>query len=570
MLDPNYLLHISEGAEEIAEQLHTDIVDRIVERIMLRIGRGDDYILTAQDKWNIETLQQAGYLLEEIQKDIAKATKLQQTEIAEAMEDAGVKALEYDDKVYQSAGLSPTPLTQSPHLIRLMQRSYEATLGEWANFTRTTANSAQQLFIGELDRVYNLVASGAMSYTQALKEVINTVISDGVKVKYPTGHEDTIETATLRAVRTGISQATAQIQLARMDEMEEDLVIVSSHLGARPSHQEWQGKIYSRSGKMYPHFENSTGYGTVTGLCGANCRHSFGPYFEGMDNPYEQYDSEENKKQYEKEQKQRYLERRIRDTKRKTMNFKNSIDNCESETGKAALDSLYQKQAAALQQQKEYYKKYCKENGLKELNERLAVAKWNRKQAAAARGAAKRYEKNILKDNTGEWAEVAKKELLQDEKVLSVRDKETAVIYGPNGKFLFQKRGSNKEVQFTKSEVKRMKDGVITHNHPSGSSFSLEDINLFRESKASEIRVTTEKGVYFLRKPNKWPEAINTREKLKTERNSIAIEVKGKYNKLYKEGKITKAERLQMATAEINQKFAERFGLEYGQEAFED
>lgn len=30
---------------------------------------------------------------------------------------------------------------------------------------------------------------------------------------------DTIETATLRAVRTGISQATSQIQMARVEEM---------------------------------------------------------------------------------------------------------------------------------------------------------------------------------------------------------------------------------------------------------------------------------------------------------------------------------------------------------------
>ena len=86
MLSPDYLLHISEGAEDIAEQLHTDIVKRIVKRIMLRIGRGEDYLLTAVDKWQIENLQQAGYLLEDIEKEIIKALKLQQTEIAEAME----------------------------------------------------------------------------------------------------------------------------------------------------------------------------------------------------------------------------------------------------------------------------------------------------------------------------------------------------------------------------------------------------------------------------------------------------------------------------------------------------
>ena len=392
MLDPNYLLHVSEGAENLAEQLHADIIKRIVNRIMLRIGRGEDYLLTAQDKWQLENLQQAGYLLEDIQQEIAKYTKLQQSEIAEAMEEAGVKALDYDDKIYQSVGLSPTPLTQSPELIRLMQRNYEATMGEWTNFTRTTADQAQRLFLSELDRAYNLVSTGALSYTQAVKEVLNNIVTDGVVVTYPSGHSDTIETATLRAVRTGISQATGQIQTARMDEMNVDLVITSSHLGARPSHQVWQGQVFSRSGdSKYPPFEESTGYGTVSGLCGANCRHSFSPYFEGMDNPFEQYDSEENRKQYEKEQYQRTLERRIRKTKREVMGLKEGVDSAPSEQAKFLADMEYQKKAALLEKQNKAYQEYCKRNKLRPLEERISIAKWDRQQAAAARGAAQRY-----------------------------------------------------------------------------------------------------------------------------------------------------------------------------------
>lgn len=392
ILSPDYLLHISEGAEELASKLHSDIVKRIVNRIMLRIGRGENYILTAQDKWQIENLQQAGYLLEDIQKDIAKVTKLQQAEIAEAMEDAGVMAIEYDNQIYSDVGLSATPLTQSPELIRLMQRNYEATMGEWNNFTRTTAEQAQRLFILEMDKAYNLVLTGSLSYTQAVKEMINTIVSQGVRVDYPTGHSDTIETATLRAVRTGISQATAQIQLSRMDEMEVDLVLTSSHLGARPSHQVWQGKIFSRSGRSkYPNFIESTDYGSVTGLCGANCRHSFSPYFEGMDNPFEQYDSEENLKQYEKESRQRTLERRIRNTKREVMGLKEAVDNCKDDKLKFELDMEYQRKSALLDKQNKAYKDYCDKNGLRPLSDRIQIAKWGRKEASMAREAAKKY-----------------------------------------------------------------------------------------------------------------------------------------------------------------------------------
>lgn len=390
MLSPDYLLHISEGAENISEKLHNDIIKRIINRIMLRIGRGEDYFLTAQDKWNIQNLQQAGYLLEDIQQDIAKATKLQQKEIAEAMEDAGVKALDYDDKIYQSVGLSPTPLTQSPELIRLMQRNYEATLGEWSNFTRTTAESAQRLFLSELDHAYNLVSTGALSYTAAVKEVINRIVSDGVKIKYPTGHEDTIETATLRAVRTGISQATSQIQMTRAEEMGVDKFIISSHLGARPSHQVWQGKVFTKD-ELKSTDDGMPALGTATGLSGINCRHSVSPWFEGMENPFEQYDSEENLKQYEKEQRQRVLERRIRNTKAEVMGLKESVDKCADERARFELDMDYQRKSALLQKQNKMYNDYCKENDLKKLSDRISIAKWDRQQAAAARGATQRY-----------------------------------------------------------------------------------------------------------------------------------------------------------------------------------
>ena len=257
MLSPDYLLRVSEGAEEIAEELHADIMNRVIERIMTRIGRGDGYLLTAQDKWQLQVLTDAGYLLEDIQKEIARRVGIMQTEIAEAMEDAGVKAVEYDDAVYQAAGLSTKPLQQSPALIRIMQRNYEATLGEWVNFTGTTAGAAQQSFIKACDKAYQLTMSGTVSYSQAVKEALDTLVADGVTVTYPSGHTDTIETATMRAVRAGISQASGQITDARMEEMGWDIILTSSHLGARPgdgaedfrNHAWWQGKFYSKSGK---------------------------------------------------------------------------------------------------------------------------------------------------------------------------------------------------------------------------------------------------------------------------------------------------------------------------------
>lgn len=395
MLTPSYLLHATEPAEEIAEKLHSDILNRIIERIMIRFERGDDYVLTAVDKWQIETLQQAGFLLDDIQKELAAATPYMKSEIAEAMEDAGVRALEYDDTIYRDAGLDPVPLVQSPELIQLMQRDFEATAGDWQNFTRTTVGAAQQTFIKACDDAYHQAMTGTISPAQAIKEALEKVVSDGVVVRYPSGHMDTIETATARAVRTGISQASAHIQLARMDEMDVDLVIVSSHLGARPTHYVWQGKVYSRSGASdkYPDFVESTGYGSATGLCGINCRHNFSPYFDGMRNPFEHYDSEENKKQYETEQRQRTLERRIRDTKREVLAWDTARQAAQG-SFKDMIEKEYQRKAALLQKQNQAYNEFCKSTGQKKRSERIQIAKWNRSEAAKARAAAKRHDED--------------------------------------------------------------------------------------------------------------------------------------------------------------------------------
>lgn len=401
MLTPEYLYRITEGAEDIASQLHANILQKIIERMMLRIGRGEDYLLTATDRWQIEVLQDAGYLLEDIQKELADKTKKQVKEIQEAMEDAGVQALSWDDKIYQAAGLSPIPLLQSPVLMRLMQRNYEATSGEWRNFTRTTANEAQRFFINQMDNAYNMVVSGAVSYTEAVRDVISDVSETGMKVNYPSGYKMSIESATMMIVRTGISQAAAEVSLERMKEMDWDIILVSSHLGARVgdggknpgNHSWWQGKFYSRTGrdKRFPDFVSSTGYGSITGLSGVNCRHSFGTG-DGENNPFEQYDTEKNRKAYETQQCQRTLERRIRDSKRKVQNLQTAVDNCKDEKLKFELQQKLDRKAYTLSQQNKAYKQYCKDNNLKEHADRLKVAKWSREQASKAAGAALRYQ----------------------------------------------------------------------------------------------------------------------------------------------------------------------------------
>lgn len=402
MLTPEYLQNATDGAERIASQMHRNIMDKIIARMMSRIGRGEDYLLTATDKWQIMVLQDVGELLSDIQKEIADKTKKQLPEIKAAFQDAGIEALKWDHAIYEAVGLNPPPLAQSPTLIRILERDYAATEKMWRNFTRTTAEESQRIFINEMDNAYRNVVSGAVSYTEAVKDVLDKVTENGVKVTYPTQRKLSIEAATMMIVRTGIGQAAADISIKRMEEMEWDTILVSAHVGARTgdggmnptNHLWWQGRFYSRTGKdkRYPDFRETTGYGTGEGLCGWNCRHSFGTGDE-INNPFD-IDSIKKADNYKAEslqKRQRTLERRIRNSKGDLQNIQTAIDSCRDEKLKFELQQMYDRKSAVLRRQNKQYRDYCKENDLKEYSERLRVAQWDRSQAVKSAKAAQRY-----------------------------------------------------------------------------------------------------------------------------------------------------------------------------------
>jgi hypothetical protein len=169
-----------------------------------------------------------------------------------------------------------------------------------------------------------------------------------------------------------------------MDEMGCDLVETSAHAGARPSHAVWQGKIFSRSGRhpKYPHFATATGYGTGEGLGGWNCRHSFFPYFEGMEPTYTKEELKDmNAKKYEYNGKklteyeatqiQRYIERNIRRWKRE---FK-AMEAAGQPTDEAA---------AKIRSWQERQKDFIRQTGLKRQYDRENIAEYGRKEARIA------------------------------------------------------------------------------------------------------------------------------------------------------------------------------------------
>lgn len=411
MLTPEYLFRITEASEESASALHTDVIKRII-RCFLDTSRAT---ADSQGIYYMKMMEHSAELMQDLQSIIAKQLRVQENVVASAFEEAGIETLKYDSRIYERMGIKSDAIELTPKMIRMARRNYEATMGEYKNFTRSMANQSNKLFLDECDKAYMKVMNGTESLSKAFRTAIDNIANNGVVVTYPSGHKDTIETATLRTVRTGVNQASAQIQFVKMQENNCNLVLTSAHIGARPSHFPWQGRVfyvdwstfnpYTRRSMnetipnpatrhpKYPDFVESTRYGYVDGLCGANCRHSFSPYKEGMVNPYQDFDSENNQKAYDLGQRQRALERRIRRTKRLLSSYSEAINNSESETEKTYYQNRYDRHSAILQRQNADYRNFCSENSLKQLADRTKVARWSRSDAAKAVNAARRYNK---------------------------------------------------------------------------------------------------------------------------------------------------------------------------------
>lgn len=107
-----------------------------------------------------------------------------------------------------------------------------------------------------------------------------------------------------------------------------DLYIVSYHNGARPLCYDWQNKVISANNVsrdvpdldgnvVHVYAQNETTYGEPAGLFGINCKHYPSPFIPGVSVVRGQVqDKAENDKQYAESQKQRALERNLREQKR--------------------------------------------------------------------------------------------------------------------------------------------------------------------------------------------------------------------------------------------------------------
>lgn len=262
-----------------------------------------------------------------------------------------------------------------------------------------------QAYQRALDSSTLQIQSGAISYNQAIANAVKQLAESGIKVvDYESGHTDQIDVAARRAVMTGVAQICDRYSDQSAEYMDTRYFEITAHSGARDkpgpspwsSHKAWQGRIYYKSENeepdplgQYKDLVETTGYGYVDGLTGANCRHYKHAYIPGVMEPtYTEEQLEhiddglgcefDGKKYtaYEATQMQRRLERSIRKQKRLKNAYKASGLKDEETAAAAKLRRLNTK-----------YHDFSNAAGLPEQPERTRILYTDAKSEAAASAA---------------------------------------------------------------------------------------------------------------------------------------------------------------------------------------
>ena len=307
MLEPNYLQNVGDDLEKLYQELATEILVDIAERIKM-----NQDAMTSTAEYLNNKLKQLGLQQDWINKRLAEILHTSEEEVDRIMQQSAYKSIRDTFDRLEAGGYDTSGLEFSDQI----KKGTSALWGDIQNLTRTTAQLASDTFMRYYDMAYLQVSSGAYSLDQATANTIDKLCREGLtKVSYPSGAQRSIESAVRLAVRTAVNQNALACEKSVIDELDINLVQTSAHMGARPSHVAWQGKVFwvNYPEGNYENFYEATGYGTGAGLGGWNCRHSFTAYFPGISEDYNKpVNPKENDRIYQMEQRQRSYERNMR------------------------------------------------------------------------------------------------------------------------------------------------------------------------------------------------------------------------------------------------------------------
>lgn len=541
MFTPEVTEAIPIALEQIFGSLQMSIMTEIV-RMLLEAAE-----IIPSTGYKMSRLYDLGTSKKRIKDIVARTLNLSDKEVENIFKNVTESGYNEAESAFIEQGKEFIPYSENEPLQQFVRAVQEQTQNECKNITQSMGFAKRQpdgslgftpvadYYQETLDKAVTEIASGASDYNTVLEKTVTEMTNSGLRtVDYASGHSNRVTVAARRAVSTGLNQVVGKINEENAEKLGTNYFEVSWHSGARPSHQVWQGRVYSKE-----ELESVCGLGKVTGLCGANCYHSYSPFTPGItprtytDEQLDKMNAEENKPveyngktytKYEATQRQRRLETAMRAQRQKIKLL---------EEGGADEQAIINARARYVKTSDEYVN-FSKSVGLSQQWDRVTVGSNTvkgitkpKKAEMPLRGIknvddgkirgmnsnkhiAKSKKGDILKEESKksitpitdkaiervpkvdidgyseeQRVEIQKqhKELLKFSKEHN-QNKEVAFVFREDLTDKTPLLGADDHLDFGTSLSGKGNNLMILHNHPRNSSFSDVDISLFKNLKS--------------------------------------------------------------------------------------
>ena len=410
MLSPEYLKGVSAGIAAQFQELEGILIWDIARRIESTIS--DPMNLTATAEIQLKIMQEMDYDMVRIRESLAAKMQIALEEVDTLIYESGRMSYEDDAKMYQVVDKILPDFKSNPFVNNIVRATQDQMNQNLLNLSNTIgfvekdgkSYGVDDYFKRSMDKAVFQTASGAFDYQSVSRRIIKEMADSGVRtVSYESGVSRHLESTVRNNLLTGISQMAGKISMQNAIEMDQDIMEITAHGGARPTHSIWQGQLVSMSGKIGYLTLSDIGYGDVAGYQGANCAHMWFPFFPGLsqrkytDKELEDLNDQSKKHEfngkqysdYEAGQKMRQIERSIAQTKRELIGL-DAIKDKDMFTAK----SVY------LRRQRDLYEEFAQSSGQPMQDWRHQVYSFDRSKAAKASGSYRRIENvsNKLKE----------------------------------------------------------------------------------------------------------------------------------------------------------------------------
>jgi hypothetical protein len=338
----------------IYSKMEVELIEKIAEHFKIN----EEFINS--DYWYFEKLKELGGLNNETLKLLEEYTGKTKKELAKAMKDIGISSIPVDQlniATQKNALLNPETIINSANIQNIIQYSYDEIEKSFLNLNKTIQEQVRKTYTDIITETYIKTNAGVCSYQEAILESLDKLGDKGISILTYQDKNGLIKNYdVVGTVRRDLLVATrglaGKVNEEVIKESGNHIVRVTNHFGARTgdggedytNHAWWQGKQFfcwnydgnaTEEEKKLPDFMEHCNYGDVQGIVGINCKHLFTVWYGSTKKEDLGFTYDENKEEYEKTQKQRYLENGTRKWKRKQVIAKKSLD--EEHYKKASL-----------------------------------------------------------------------------------------------------------------------------------------------------------------------------------------------------------------------------------------